>query len=131
MFNKPGLIGDKRLLARHSESNNSAMLTNAFMKNPALARLAAPNPISKSPKSVSFRRASRLVETRNTVSKNLRCFQISENYEKNLFLFLQDEPMGKQKRSDSKDSSTSSGSSNFGILSDELPDFQAIEQQSS
>ena len=66
MFNKPGLVGDKRLLARNGGSN--AMLSNAFMKNPALARLAAPNPISKSPKSVSFRRASRLVESRNLVS---------------------------------------------------------------
>lgn len=37
-------------------------LHNAFAKNPALARLAAPTP-TKSPKSVSFRRQSRLTET--------------------------------------------------------------------
>lgn len=74
-------------------------LANAFAKNPALARLAAPNPISKSPKSVSFRRASKLETT----------------YDLN--------PM-KQSRSDSKDSS---GSSNFDIPPDppDFPNFQA------
>ena len=55
----------------HPRDNNIPLrgaLANAFAKNPALARLAAPNP-TKSPKSVSFRRASRL-ETTYAVRKS-------------------------------------------------------------
>ncbi len=53
-----------------------ALLHNAsFAKNPAMQRLAAPTP-TKSPKSVSFRRQSRLTETFQVINLN----RISSTY---------------------------------------------------
>lgn len=47
-----------------------------FAKNPALARLAAPMP-TKSPKSVSFRRQSRLEQTFTVNNSFLKSFTLS------------------------------------------------------
>ncbi|ODN06277.1 Dual oxidase maturation factor 1 [Orchesella cincta] len=80
-------------------------LQNAFARNPALARLAAPLP-TKSPKSVSFRRQSRLEQT----------FTV--------------DPL-RLKRSDSSDSTSSSSSSGIGRDQKEENQFKPIERTNS